>query len=737
MTSSKKEKSGKKSKKKARESISEPAKVLEDKEEDSNSIGTVTTSESTKSVAKRSVTTMHQIILKKALGKKIKVSCTHHGTPNGPTRATLQSYIGTLARTMVPIDIPNWPSVDSDLKERIWEDVEGTFKLPHQSKRMVLTSAGTKWRQLKTMLTRKYVLPNLGRKKKLRKPPKQYNYVGLEPWNAFVRERKKPEWLTLHNEQSARVKKRKYHHRLSRLGYIGLEERLRNKLPEGEELDRAILWKKARERKSGEIDEELVPVITKIDDLLEKKKNGELKVFGSDDVLTKALKTPEHSGRVRAVGGYVNPSTYFNIPTGKGERVSKATLLARDLVRDRELEETKKKFEEESAKQKEFFLQKLAALEALVKGNVLASPTAFIDATDMHEGEKTISPISDKASFHDINNGNAEAPHILGDDNVRDDEVEIITELKFNGTPCELAVGNTTNIVAFGTIVEDESANKTIHGTKFREDCIRVTVDGGIQYDAALPCPVKDELETVRQAIGSHVAWPKNLIICKGKKTGQSIKTKLDAKVFGYSRELFVLTENVTDLLEMKWIGAGVIAAYMAHLHEILEVKNLQETFGFIDPTMTFKHESPDVERFIVNRLKEGKSDRIFLMPHNPGSHWVLTIIWEHEIYLMDSMPKPVHYKTWENTVISAVKTFNAETGMSKKVPKWKQLPGAAKQPGGHECGYYVMRYMKKIIEDEELSFPRKWAQKNRKQYTQEELDEVRIEVSDYLGTIM
>jgi hypothetical protein len=46
--------------------------------------------------------------------------------------------------------------------------------------------------------------------------------------------------------------------------------------------------------------------------------------------------------------------------------------------------------------------------------------------------------------------------------------------------------------------------------------------------------------------------------------TGQSIRTKLDAKVFGYSRELFVLTENVTDLLEMKWIGAGVIAAYMA-----------------------------------------------------------------------------------------------------------------------------------------------------------------------------
>lgn len=51
---------------------------------------------------------------------------------------------------------------------------------------------------------------------------------------------------------------------------------------------------------------------------------------------------------------------------------------------------------------------------------------------------------------------------------------------------------------------------------KFPDDCIRVSVDGGIQDEATLPCPVKDELETVGQAIGSHVAWPRNLVITKG-----------------------------------------------------------------------------------------------------------------------------------------------------------------------------------------------------------------------------
>lgn len=115
----------KKSKKKNAESVScsKSAKELEDME-GANSGATITTAESNRSVTKRGVTAMNEVILKKARGKKIKVSCTPHGTPNGPTRQILQSYIGTLARTMVPINVSSWPNVDKDLKESIWEDVE-------------------------------------------------------------------------------------------------------------------------------------------------------------------------------------------------------------------------------------------------------------------------------------------------------------------------------------------------------------------------------------------------------------------------------------------------------------------------------------------------------------------------------------------------------------------------------------------------------------------------------------
>ena len=46
------------------------------------------------------------------------------------------------------------------------------------------------------------------------------------------------------------------------LNYCFIFQRKKN--PEGGPIDRAMMWKKARERKSGEIDEELTPVLREI-----------------------------------------------------------------------------------------------------------------------------------------------------------------------------------------------------------------------------------------------------------------------------------------------------------------------------------------------------------------------------------------------------------------------------------------------------------------------------------------
>ncbi|KAK1401654.1 hypothetical protein POM88_001259 [Heracleum sosnowskyi] len=189
-------------------------------------------------------------------------------------------------------------------------------------------------------------------------------------------------------------------------------------------------------------------------------------------------------------------------------------------------------------------------------------------------------------------------------------------------------------------------------------------IENKVAFDALLPVPIHAELETVRDALGSFVAWPEELI--------------------SYT------TTAIKKNFEM--LGQAVIASYMAHLHtETSQRPELAETFAFIDPGSTFNLNG-DFEAYIVNRLKEGNPDRLFFLPHNQ----------------------------------KAVKSFNSETGRGNRTPpKAKFLSGSPKQPGGHECAYVVMRYMKEIINDTRLTFATKWLPKTRATYNEAQLDEI------------
>ncbi|CAL2277717.1 unnamed protein product [Prunus armeniaca] len=89
-----------------------------------------------------------------------------------------------------------------------------------------------------------------------------------------------------------------------------------------EEVDRSLLWKVAREDKNGKIvDEEVAELAGTIEKLLKEKEEVLITVSGYNDVLAMALGTLEHAGRVRGVGGFVKPSSFFNVPRKKRECV--------------------------------------------------------------------------------------------------------------------------------------------------------------------------------------------------------------------------------------------------------------------------------------------------------------------------------------------------------------------------------------------------------------------------------
>lgn len=72
---------------------------------------------------------------------------------------------------------------------------------------------------------------------------------------------------------------------------------------------------------------------------------------------------------------------------------------------------------------------------------------------------------------------------------------------------------NIENKVAFGMVLEEDEMNKSVHGMPMPPGCVRVLVDGIIQKDALVPVPVRGEIEKVQEAVGSQLAWPRNLIV--------------------------------------------------------------------------------------------------------------------------------------------------------------------------------------------------------------------------------
>ncbi|KAA0065865.1 transposase [Cucumis melo var. makuwa] len=120
-----------------------------------------------------------------------------------------------------------------------------------------------KFRTFKTTLTQKYILPSKDQPSLLQFPPKIYSHINQEDWESFVDARLSEEW-----EKEAR-----------------------------------------KGRNNDYFDDATRDCASRIDELVATNKN--------EDILTDALGSKEHGGRVRGVGGFVSQSQYFNTIKGK------------------------------------------------------------------------------------------------------------------------------------------------------------------------------------------------------------------------------------------------------------------------------------------------------------------------------------------------------------------------------------------------------------------------------------
>ncbi|KAI5317427.1 hypothetical protein L3X38_037134 [Prunus dulcis] len=522
----------------------------------------------------RGMSTMPRVVKRKLQKLRPIVEYNKRGKGIGQAHSEMQSYIGVLARSRVPLVDMKWSQIPKDIKEQIWEAVDMAFVVGQGGKHSVLASAAKKWKDFKSTLTRHYILPYTNDREKLSQPPETYKFIEKAQWDAFVASRLSKDFESVHSQHAQIREKLEYNHRLSRKGYAGLEDQLEETMP-GVEIDRSTLWKRARQDKHGNIPDPKVAEKAKLIDELQKQvSEGKVSVYGSNDVLAMAL-GPEHPGRVRGVGAGISPRQYFNLP--KPQRMSFDDRL-KDSLRVLLQEETKKM----EAEAREETLRMEARTKQLVEAereHFLSQLSQLIPNFDPSMLKPRISqspknPMSDKASCS-------------GGDGKHQEEEKKDTAKN-------------------GKHQEDEEKEEEKKDEEKEEEKHDKVIEVGHYSNMEAPSSLK-----------TLCRYMETTLVPEDK----TLQFTIDKEVFGRERDTFLLPEDITQFAGMEEIGATVVAVYMRYLHDVLKQANMCSMVGFIDPATVSANSGTiaDRSRLVAARLQKTDGEQIFMMPYNPG----------------------------------------------------------------------------------------------------------------------
>nr|ABF98011.1 transposon protein, putative, CACTA, En/Spm sub-class [Oryza sativa Japonica Group] len=264
----------------------QPKKKVTSKDEDvpANTTGTQKSERSAKAKRRKG----ERSVNRKDEGFHVVTHVLPKGEPLAPktTRAKFSSQCGIIDHV-----------TDGD-KEVLWKELKKIFQFPEGSEAAVrncaLQTMAKSWRGWKTTLNKKFV-------KTGRTPFSTYANITPNQWDDFLTLKNSPEEIKRSQKYSELAKKNKFSHRLGSAGYAPKVEQ----------------WTKEKEemRKKGQ-----PSVADKIENLSSSQKKVYFKPKREKDVLSTALGTPEHGGRVRGVSSKISWKEGFkNDPHKKRE----------------------------------------------------------------------------------------------------------------------------------------------------------------------------------------------------------------------------------------------------------------------------------------------------------------------------------------------------------------------------------------------------------------------------------
>ncbi|KAH1228645.1 hypothetical protein GmHk_10G028608 [Glycine max] len=662
------------------------------------------------------------------------------GRASGPMREKFHSYLGVVAREKVPIIHNNWKDVPETLKEIVWNDILDALRVysdlgfsrnlmdfmvttkepeflrdvdgtEHSSnsaeqakfdiaeatkvKTKVMSTVATRWRQFKSTLTSKFVFA----KTEGQQTQDVVTKYGLDPeaWKQFEETCLTPNWEGIRKRAQSVQKHNDCPHVLSRGGYDLLEKKLldqkRKRIQEEALLSenpasvdeppspikRHVKWKVAQTRAVGNMTSDSAQEIAdKIDSLEEQVTQGSFVPHGRQDILNTAIGRPDHGGRVRAAGSGVTITQYY----GRASRTcnSSSTSISqqqldevfarlredmtgqiREELRTQIKEELRTQLEEENRRSLEIMTN---ALKEAIKKEL--SNKGSQEALQIQPDIQQLGARVSTQGSNVVTNAQASQEHDA-------DAIPLM------GLFVQRNDG-TQRLVAMGKIMEGDSI---IHTVAYADDVVRVSVETIIDPEAEVPYATS-EIQYVKQAVNTFVAWPTHLVKAVLDEHPQRIPHNEDAHV---PKPANVDADDpLRELMK-----------YSLDLYD----KPLQISFdgsflGIVDASTSIFITYSDVIEIIAG----DKSLNISVIQLWLMEHWQLVILCPRQhvvVWFCSLRRKPdMHIKATINSVMTKLKkTLSPET--KAVAPKWIEVKSHV-QTGCYECGYYIMHWIWNII---------------------------------------
>ncbi|CAL2238799.1 unnamed protein product [Prunus armeniaca] len=111
----------------------------------------------------------------------------------------------------------------------------------------------------------------------------------------------------------------------------------------------------------------------------------------------------------------------------------------------------------------------------------------------------------------------------------------------------------------------------------------------------------------------------------KLKPTNETVRVHIPEEVFGTDHDTFLLCEHILQFASMIEIGSTIIVVYMRYLFDYLKMTNMVNLVVLVDPgqVSTQSRTLSYCSKHLSDRMKQADGDQFYLVPYNPGGHWV------------------------------------------------------------------------------------------------------------------